>query len=132
MGPCKFLSIVGRLLKLFRRRRQSRGVSDESSIAVDPDQVSQTPESSPPPPSPSVGGDSERHPDDVQQDRPPLPPSCNRLQPGDVTILGDHASRAGTFTDIWDGLLGDDHVVVKSYRTYSTVDPTQARMVRLF
>lgn len=135
MGCCKILSamsIVCRLRKLFRRHRRSRGESTEMLIAVDPDQVSQTAESSSPPPSPSVDQDREpRFVDDIQQNQPFLPPSCSRLHAEDIKILGDHPSSAGAFTDIWDGSLAGDRVVVKSYRIYSTVDPTQARMVRL-
>ena len=135
MGSCKILSamsIVCCLRRLFRRHRQSKGESTERLITVDPDQVSQSAESLSPPPSPSVDEDSEPRPvDDIQQDQPPLPPSCSRLLPRDIKILGDRPSCAGAFADIWDGSLGDDRVVVKSYRIYSTVDSTHARIVRL-
>ena len=67
---------------------------------------------------------------DIQQDQPPLPPSCIRLWSGDVKILNALPFSAGPFADVWDGSLANDRVVVKSYRIYSTVDPTQARMVR--
>ena len=134
MGLCKILSvrsIVCRLCKSLRRRRQRGGASEESLIVVDVDQVSQTAESSSPPPSPSVDeGSGPRHADDIQQAQPPLPSSCNKLQPGDVKILGNLPSRAGAFADVWDGDLAGDPVVVKSYRTYFTTDSTQARMVR--
>jgi len=128
------ISIVCRLRKLFRRHRQGRGAPAERLIVVDPDQVSQTAEPSSPPPGPSPSVDGNSGPqlvDDIQQDQPPLPPSCSRLQLGDIEILDEHPSCAGAFANIWNGSLAGDRVVVKSYRIYSTVDSTHARMVRL-
>jgi hypothetical protein len=123
-------SIVSRLRKLFRRRGQNRGSAatapDESSIGTP---ISQTAER---PSSPTVDEDPEpRLADAVRCDEPPLPPNCSRLQPEDVKILGDRPARAGAFTDIWDGSLAGERVAIKSYRIYSTTDPTQARMVRI-
>jgi len=129
-------SIILCLRKLLRKPRRNSGgtvlVPDERPIVVDEDQISRTAEPSPPPPpNPSVNEDSEpRLADAVEWHQPPLPPNCSRLRPGDIEILGNRPARAGSFADVWDGSLAGTRVVVKSYRVYSTVDPTHARMVR--
>lgn len=116
------------ILRLSRRSRQvSVGealASDENWIMVDGDQISQTAE-------PPVDEGSEPRPlDAIQQNEPPLPPSCNRLHPDDIEIFTNLPSRAGAFTDVWEGSLAGDRVMIKSYRLYSTIDPTPARMVK--
>lgn len=117
-------SIVSRFCKLIRRPRQSKGraaqAPDETSIVADGDQ----PQAAETPP-PLVNEDFEPR---LAGDPPP---GCSRLYPGEVKVLGDHPASAGAFTDIWDGSLAGDPVVIKSYRIYSTGDPTQARMVGL-
>lgn len=122
-------SIISRLRKLFRGPHEGVAGAPGSLIAIGEDQISQTAEPSSPPP--SVNENAEQRPvGGVQWDQPPLPPNCSRLNLGDVEIPGDHPTRAGAFTDVWDGSLDGGRVVIKSYRIYSTGDPTQARMVR--
>ena len=121
-----FKSIILRLRKKFRRSRQApeREMLVTSRTMVDGDQISQTAES-------PVDEDFEPRPTDaIRQDEPLLPPNCDRLCPEDIEILGTFPDRAGVFTDVWEGSLAGDRVVIKSYRLYSATDFTQARIVR--
>ena len=104
---------------------------EEGSIAADTDHASQTAD-------PPVNEDSlseRRSTGGVLQDPPRLPPNCGRLNSEDITTPGNYPRRAGSFADTWDGYLGGSvRVVIKSYRLYSTDDPTYdsavIRMVR--
>lgn len=119
--------IISRLRKLFRRSRQvsvrEAPASDENLVVVGGDQLSQTAESP----------DSEPRPEDAAQPgEPRLPPGCDRLRTGDIKISAKFPTRAGAFTDVWEGSLDGDRVVIKSYRLYSTADPTPVRIVRFY
>ena len=123
--------IPRRLRKIFRRSRQvsvrEPPTSDESwtVVMVDGDQISQIAES-------PVDEDPEPRPEEaVHQDEPLLPPNCDRLRSDDIVISGTHPDRTGAFADVWDGSLSGDRVMIKSYRLYSAMGSTQARMVRL-
>ena len=128
-------SITSRLRKLFRRPRRNSVraavTPEEGSIAADTDHASQTAD-------PPVNEDSlseRRSTGGVLQDPPRLPPNCGSLNSEDITTPDNHPRRAGSFADTWDGYLGGTvRVVIKSYRLYSTDDPTYdsavTRMVR--
>ena len=120
--------IISRLRKLFRRPCQNERAAqapDKNLIAVVDGGHPQTAEHTPPPPNPTANED------DVRRDRPLLPPDCRILRSGDINVLGGHPARGGAFADVWDGSLAGSRVVIKSYRTYSAIDSTQARMVRV-
>lgn len=126
-------SITSCFRKLFRRSRRNpvraAVTPEEGSIAADTDHASQTADP------PDDSHSERRSADDVLQESPRLPPNCGRLNSEDITIPGDHPRRAGSFADTWDGYLdGNVRVAVKSYRLYSTNDPTYdstfTRMVR--
>lgn len=115
--------------KIFRRSRRvsvrETLASDESGwTVVDWDQISRTAE-------PPVDEDPEPRPADVvHQHEYLLPPDCDRLRSGDIEIFDTLPDRAGAFTNVWDGSLDGDRVVIKSYRLCYTTDPTQAHIVR--
>ncbi|KAF9649991.1 kinase-like protein [Thelephora ganbajun] len=111
-------SIIFCLRKLFRR---SLGQNSSVRTALVPDVVDGD-HAEPP-----VNEDTEPRPADAVQ-QPPLPPNCSKLRSGDIRIPDTCPVRAGAFADVWDGFLSGDRVVIKSYRLYSTADPTQARM----
>ena len=121
-------SVITRLRKLFRKLRhegRTARAPDENLIVVDGARISQTAEDAPPPsPNPTANED------DDQQNQPLLPPVCRRLGSEDISVVGDHPARGGPFAEVWDGYLDGDRVVIKSYRTYSTIDCTPTRMVR--
>lgn len=121
-------STISSLYKSFRRPFQNKGrtarAPDENLISVDAGQIPQTAEGTSPPHNPTANEDY------VQQNQPLLPPDCRRLCPEEVDIADYHPPRGGLFAEVWDGYLDGDRVVIKSYRTYSTVDSTPARMVR--
>lgn len=115
-------SIVSRLRELSRRFHR---VSVRETLASDEGLVVVSGGVAGPEPKP-------RPADGVQLDEPPLPPACDRLRLGDIKVFAKFPTCAGAFTsDVWDGFLDGDRVVIKSYRLYSTFDPTQARIVRL-
>ena len=64
------------------------------------------------------------HSDLVLGSRPPLPPICNRLEEGDVQMVGSWPIRAGGFADLWRGSLEGRQVAIKSYRCYSCSGPS--------
>ena len=119
--------IIPCLRRLFRRSPLGQAAVREglaSDESLTEDRTSQIAE-------PPVDEDFEPRPTDaVQHGQPPLPPNCNRLCPGDIEISGILPARAGPFTDVWDGSLAGERVVIKSYRLHSTTDSTHARMVR--
>ena len=130
---------ISRLRRLFFRPRQDEGrvarASEENLIliVVDEDQISQTAEDALPPPSTASQPNEDSEPqlaEAVQRGQPLLPPNCSELQPEHIEILGNFPTRSGAFADVWDGSLAGTRVAIKSYRTYSATDPTQARMVR--
>ena len=122
--------IILRLRKLFRGSRQvsvrETLASDESwtAVDVDGDLMPQTAES-------SVDEDSEPLlAASVYRDEHLLPLDCAKLGSADVEIFTTLPNRAGAFTNVWNGSLAGDRVVIKSYRLYSAEDFTHARMVR--
>ena len=64
------------------------------------------------------------HSDLVLGSRPPLPPICNRLEEGDVQMVGSWPIRAGGFADLWRGSLEGRQVAIKSYRCYPCSGPS--------
>lgn len=118
--------ITSHLRLLFRRFRQGPvrkplGPDESRIIVVDIDHASRTVDAS---------VDAESQPQGVVlQVQSLLPPECPKLNPGDVVIHGDRPARAGSFADVWDGTLDGVRVVIKSYRLYSTADPTHPCMV---
>ena len=61
---------------------------------------------------------------------PPPQPAPNWLNPSDIRIVGEHPVAAGGFTDIWEGVLNDRKVVIKSYRRYELSNRAQVISVR--
>jgi len=59
----------------------------------------------------------------------PLPPNCRRLGQGDLRIIGTRPVDAGGFADVWVGEMGDQMVVVKSYRYYASASCAPAYKV---
>lgn len=53
-----------------------------------------------------------------------LPANCRRLRQQDLKVVGTRPIDAGSFADIWVGMMGDRKVAVKSYRYYSSTDCT--------
>ena len=53
---------------------------------------------------------------------PLLPDSCEWLEQGALSVVGEHPVDAGSVADVWVGMMGHRKVAIKSYRYYSSSD----------
>lgn len=84
------------------------------------------------PPVPVIDQDlqHDRYSEAVRRLRSLFPSTCPSLEPGDVTVVGDAPIGAGSFADLWEGVLGDRSILQKSYRYYETCDVESIFQVR--
>lgn len=51
-----------------------------------------------------------------------LPTDCERLDQGNLDVVGQFPVAAGGMADVWEGRIGQRKVAIKSYRCYSSSD----------